>query len=361
MQIQYHLLPESERRTPPSSKQGLNFGKLRTNHMFLMNYSDGEWCNPRIVPYGPLPLMPGAMCLHYGQTLFEGIKAFKHDDGEIYIFRPDQNASRLNHSAEVLCMPQIAEDIQLDALQRLIDVERDWCPSIPQSSLYIRPFMFATQDALGVKPSKEYIFCIMLSPSGPYYSGGFSHAIRLLITKKYHRAVSGGTGTAKAGGNYAASLQAAEYAQSHNAEQVLFLSADNSRIEEVGSMNHYHVLKDGTFIIPEFDDSILRSITSLSVLELGAQGKIKARQEEVLLDEFLAGVTSGEIIEAGGFGTAAVVSPVGEYVFEDGSVLKVGSGGVGDYSRALYETYSAFQTGKMPAPDGWLCKVEHYF
>ncbi|MDL2267067.1 branched-chain amino acid aminotransferase [Desulfovibrio sp. OttesenSCG-928-G15] len=360
MQISYQLLPESERKAPPASEDSLSFGKLRTNHMFLMDYDQGKWQNARIVPYGPIPMMPGAMCLHYGQTLFEGIKAFRHDDGEIYIFRADQNALRLNHSADVLCMPNIDPEVQIDALHRLIDVERDWCPSTPQSSLYVRPFMFAVQDALGVKPSGQYIFCIMLSPSGAYYSGGFSKAIRLLITQKYHRAVSGGTGTAKAGGNYAASLQASEYAKAHDAEQVLFLSADNQYIEEVGSMNHYHVLKDGTFIIPEFDDSILRSITSLSVLELGRLGKIKARQERVRLDDFLAGVKSGEIIEAGGFGTAAVISPVGEYLFEDGSTLKVGTGGVGEHSRGLYELYSAFQTGKTPAPEGWLGKIAHY-
>lgn len=357
MQIVYDLLPEADRKAPPAVEDDLVFGKMRTNHMFVAQYSDGEWHSARIVPYGPLPLMPGAMCLHYGQTLFEGIKAFRHEDGEIYIFRADKNAERLNHSASVLCMPTIPEALQLDALHRLIDVERDWCPSVPQSSLYVRPFMFASQDCLGVKPSLEYMFCIMLSPSGPYYKGGFSHAVRLLVTKKYHRAVSGGTGTAKAGGNYGASLRPQSYAQEHHADQVLYLSADNKTIEEVGTMNHYHVLKDGTFIIPEFGDSILRSVTSLSVLELAAAGLIKARQEVVYLDAFLEGVRSGDIVEAGGLGTAAVVSPVGSYVFEDGTELDVGDGEVGRYSRELYELYAAMQTGKRPAPQGWLAKV----
>jgi branched-chain amino acid aminotransferase len=305
-------------------------------------------------------MLPGAMGMHYGQALFEGIKAFMHDDGEIYIFRPDKNAKRLNNSADILCMPRVDEDVQIDALCRLIDVERDWCPAVPESSLYIRPFIFATEDALGVRPAAEYVFCIMLSPSGPYYKGGFSHAIRLLVTKKYHRAVSGGTGAAKTGGNYAASLRAAEYAHSFNAHQVLYLNADNSHIEEVGSMNHYHVLEDGTFIIPEFSDTILTSVTSLSVLELAQLGKLKARQEVVLLDKFLEDVRTGKIIEAGGLGTAAVVSPVGEYVLEDGGILKVGDGGVGARSRALYEMYSAIQTGRQAAPQGWLTKVGHY-
>ena len=360
MQLEYSLLPDSERKSPPASEDNLSFGQLRTNHMFLMNYADGAWKNPRIVPYGPIQLMPGAMCLHYGQTLFEGIKAFKHEDGEIYIFRPDKNAERLNHSADVLCMPNVPVDLQLDALNRLIDVERAWCPSAPQSSLYIRPYMFATQDSLGVKPSSEYIFCIMVSPSGAYYKGGFSHAIRLLVTQKFHRAVAGGTGTAKAGGNYAASLRPQAYSKEFKAEQVLYLSADNQTIEEVGTMNHYHVMKDGTFIIPEFGDSILRSITSLSVLELAKLGKIKARQEVIYVKDFVEKLKSGDIIEAGGFGTAAVVSPVGGYVFEDGTEVTVGNGQVGEYSRALYELYAAMQTGHIPAPDGWLAKVERH-
>jgi branched-chain amino acid aminotransferase len=328
--------------------------------MFLMNYSDGTWHSPRIVPYGPVSMPPGAICLHYGQTLFEGIKAFRHDDGEIYIFRPDKNAERLNVSADILCMPRIDGGTQLEAICRLIDVEREWCPKVRESSLYIRPFMFATEDALGVRPSSEYLFCIILSPSGPYYPGGFSQAIRLLVTKKFHRAVTGGTGASKTGGNYVASLRAAEFAHSFGAHQVLYLNADNSQIEEVGSMNHYHVLSDGTFIIPAFSDTILTSVTSMSVLELAELGKIKARQEIVMAEKFLEDVRTGRIVEAGGFGTAAVVSPVGSYVFEDGSILKVGDGGVGERSRALYEMYSAIQTGRVPAPEGWLTQVGRY-
>ncbi len=360
MEFHYDLLVPDKRKTPPAESVELGFGALRTNHMFLMNYREGEWRNPRIIPYGPIEMMPGAMCLHYGQTLFEGIKAFRHPDGEIYIFRPDKNAERLNHSAGILCMPAIPADLQLEALDRLIDVERDWCPSVPESSLYIRPFMFAVQDALGVKPSNEYIFCIMLSPSGPYYSGGVSHAIRLLISTYYHRAVTGGTGSSKAGGNYAASLRAAEAAYAKGCSQVLYLDATNTCLEEAGAMNHFHVLADGTFIIPEFNDSILRSVTSMSVLELAAAGKIKARTEHVALKDFLAGLKSGAIVEAGGFGTAAVVSPVGGYLMEDGSEFTVGDGKVGKHSLALYSRYSDIQTGRAPAPEGWLRKVGRF-
>lgn len=359
MRIEYKLLPESKRKAPPSDEASLNFGQLRTNHMFLMEYSDGEWHSPRIEPYGPIPLMPGAMGLHYGQTLFEGVKAFRHPDGEIYTFRADKNADRLNVSAEIVCMPAIPPDFQLEALNHLIDVERAWCPSMPESSLYIRPFMFASQDSLGVKPSKQYYYCIILSPSGAYYGDGFS-AIRLLVTKKFHRAAAGGTGSSKCGGNYASSLRAAEYAKKFGAHQVLYLNEANTHIEEVGSMNHYHVRKDGTFVIPGFTDTILRSITSLSVLELALSGKLKARQEHVALDSFIEDIRSGEITEAGGFGTAAVISPVGQYVFEDRTELTVGDGKPGPHSKALYELYAAYQTGKIPAPEGWLAKVPHF-
>jgi len=200
----------------------------------------------------------------------------------------------------------------------------------------------------------------MLSPCGPYYPGGFSKPLRLLITKKYHRAVSGGTGTAKTGGNYAASLRPAEYALSRECSQVLYLDSTNQYLEEAGTMNHYHVMKDGTFVIPAFNDSVLHSITSQSVLDLAALGHISARTEQIRLDAFLEQLRSGEIIEAGGFGTAAVVSPVGSYLLDDGTEITVGDGDIGPHSRRLYEFYSAMQTGARAAPEGWLVKVPRY-
>lgn len=359
MNISYDLVDPSKRGSV-KNEENLPFGALRTDHMFVADYADGEWKNPRIVPYGPFSVMPGAVVFHYGQTIFEGAKAFRHTDDEIYLFRFDKNIERFNHSAEILCMPPVPVDLHNEGALRLIDIERNWCPAIPESSLYIRPFMFGLQDSLGVKSSNSYIFCIMLSPSGPYYPGGFSKPVKLLLTQKFHRAVSGGTGTAKCGGNYAASLRAAEYAHEHGASQVLYIDSTNQYIEEVGTMNHYHVLKDGTFIIPEFNDSILKSVTSLSVLELARQGKIKARTEPVRLDEFLNRVKSGDIVEAGGFGTAAVISPVGSYILENGEEITVGDGRIGQHSRALYEMYSSMQIGKTPAPAGWLAKVPRY-
>ena len=360
MKIEYQLLEKSKQKQPVPSMKGIPFGSIRTNHMFVMDYEDGQWKAPRIVPYGPFSIDPGAICLHYAQEIFEGAKAYRHEDGEIRLFRMNKNAERFNHSAAELMMPSVPVDLHMEAVMRLIDVERDWCPNEPESALYIRPFMFGTQDSLGVKISNKYIFCIMLSPCGPYYAGGFSKAIKLLVTSKFHRAVSGGTGTAKCGGNYAASLKPADYAHKMGAEQVLYLDASNQYIEEVGTMNHYHVMKDGTFVIPEFNDSILRSVTSQSVLELAEKGKIKTRTEHIRIDKFIEGVKNGEIIEAGGFGTAAVISPVGSYLFDDGSEITVGNGKVGEHSKSLYSLYSAIQLGKLPAPDGWLQTVPRY-
>jgi branched-chain amino acid aminotransferase len=210
-----------------------------------------------------------------------------------------------------------------------------------------------------VRPSNSYTFCVILSPSGPYYADGFNKAIRLLITEKFHRAVSGGTGTSKAAGNYAASLRAGQFAAKYGASQVLYLDANNEKIEEVGAMNHFHILKDGTIIIPEFTDTILKSITSESIIELGKENLgLDVKQETVFLRDFVDKVSSGEIIEAGGFGTAAVISPVGSYIFEDESVITVGNGEVGELNKKIYKIYTDIQTGKAEPPKGWLFKIE---
>ncbi|GIU48449.1 branched-chain amino acid aminotransferase [Shewanella algidipiscicola] len=359
MHINYNLKPACERRTEQFEPEtNVGFGNLRTDHMFLMDYRDGEWRDPRIVPYGPFEVAPGAIALHYGQSVFEGAKAFMHQDGEIYTFRLDKNAERLNTSADILCIPALPEAMQLAGINALIDVDRLWFPMQEGACLYIRPFIFATEDRLSVSPSQQYTFCVMLSPSGAYYADGFDKAIRLLISKRFHRAVSGGTGASKAAGNYAASLKAGKAAAEYGAAQVLYLDANNQQIEEVGAMNHFHVLKDGTIIIPKFTDTILKSITSQSILDLGEQLGCEVRQETVMLDKFIHDIESGEIIEAGGFGTAAVVSPVGSYIFEDNRVVTVGNGEVGEHTRRIYQVLTDIQKGLRPAPSGWLGRVE---
>ncbi|WP_110459056.1 branched-chain amino acid aminotransferase [Shewanella algidipiscicola] len=359
MHINYNLKPACERRTEQFEPEtNVGFGNLRTDHMFLMDYRDGEWRDPRVVPYGPFEVAPGAIALHYGQSVFEGAKAFMHQDGEIYTFRLDKNAERLNTSADILCIPALPEAMQLAGINALIDVDRLWFPMQEGACLYIRPFIFATEDRLSVSPSQQYTFCVMLSPSGAYYADGFDKAIRLLISKRFHRAVSGGTGASKAAGNYAASLKAGKAAAEYGAAQVLYLDANNQQIEEVGAMNHFHVLKDGTIIIPKFTDTILKSITSQSILDLGEQLGCEVRQETVMLDKFISDIESGEIIEAGGFGTAAVVSPVGSYIFEDNRVVTVGNGEVGEHTRRIYQVLTDIQKGLRPAPNGWLGRVE---
>ncbi len=359
MQIRYELKPRSERRTAPFKPQGvLPFGQLRTDHMFLMEHEGGAWSNPRIVPYGPLSIAPGAVALHYSQEIFEGAKAFLHQDGEIYAFRIDKNAARMNRSAEGVCMPAIPAADQVEAILALLDVERLWCPEHEGASLYIRPFMIGTQDLLGVKPSNRYLYCVFVSPSGPYYPAGFKEPVKLLITKRFHRAAPGGTGAMKTGGNYAASLRAGEVAHELGAAQVLFLDASDRYIEEAGAMNHFHVTRDGTLVIPSFTDSILRGITCESVIELGARALgVEVRQERVALETFLSGLRDGSITEAGGFGTAAVVSAVGAYVFEDGKELVVGNGRIGEHTRRVYEVLTGIQRGLRPAPAGWLFEV----
>lgn len=355
MDIIYNLKPASERRTTAFTPvDEIGFGKLRTDHMFVMDYVDGQWQSPRIEAYSSFEMAPGAMVLHYGQAVFEGAKAFQHQDGEIYTFRLDKNAERLNRSADILCIPQLPEGVMLDAVNALIDVDRLWFPKQEGACLYIRPFIFATEDRLSVSPSIKYTFCVMLSPSGAYYADGVNNAIRLLITTKYHRAVSGGTGSSKAAGNYAASLRAGKEAAEYGAAQVLYLDASNTQIEEVGAMNHFHILKDGTVIIPKFTDTILKSITSQSIIELAELLGCEVRQETVMLDKFIADIESGEIIEAGGFGTAAVVSAVGSYIFEDGRVITVGDGKVGQHVNKIYQLYTDIQQGRVNAPDSWV-------
>lgn len=361
MEISTKLLPESERKyNTIKGLDSLPFGLHRSDHMFLINFKDGQWTDPRIVPYGPIEMMPGAISLHYGQTIFEGAKAFMHDDGEIYAFRIEKNAERMNISADLICMEQIPVDVQVEAVMRLLDVDRNWCPTTPESSMYIRPFMFATEDALGVRPSAEYIFCVILSPSGPYYAGGFNHGVRLLITDRYHRAVSGGTGASKTGGNYTASMRPGQVAKKCGASQVLYLDASNTYIEEAGAMNHFHMLKDKTIIIPEFNDSILKSVTSVSMMELLPELGYKVRQEKIAINDFVEKVKNGDIIEAGGFGTAAVVSPVNEYIFDSGEIIKVGNGEIGIHTRRIYEAYTSIQKGLSPDKFGWLKKVPRY-
>lgn len=336
----------------------LGFGVLRTDHMFVMNYFNGGWQNPRVVPYGDLQVAPGAIGLNYSQSVFEGIKAFKHSSGSIYIYRADQHAKRFNHSAKLMCMPTIPVADQLQAISSLIDVERDWCPHQVGSSLYIRPLLFADEDCLGVRPSQSFTYCIFLSPSGEYYPHGLS-GISLLLTRKYQRVLPWGIGTAKTGLNYGSSLYILRHAKKLGAQQMLFADKNGKYIEEAGTMNHFHVTKDRKIIISKFTDSVLKSVTSQSFVALAKRLGYQIKQERILYDDFVRGIKGGHIKEAGGLGTAAVVTPVVRYIFDDGKKITVGDGKVGSITKAMYKLLTDIQSGKAVPPKGWFTLVKH--
>ena len=333
------------------------FGVLRTDQMVIMHYTHQKWQPPQIVPYQDLTIAPGAIGLHYGQQIFEGCKTFRHKDGKMYLFRPHKNADRFNHSAQILCMPTIPPKNQIQAMQSLIAAERLWYPNQDGACFYVRPFMIGTEDALGVRPSSTYTYAIILSPSGPYFKDGFN-PISLLITPQFHRAAPGGSGTAKAGGNYAASLRAAQKAATLGAKQVLYLDVTNTYIEEAGAMNHFHVTNKGEIIIPIFTDSILRSITSESIIELAYQLGHPVRQENIKISDFIKGIKEKTIVEAGGLGTAAVVAPVNKYHIDRGNEkydeLIVGDGQIGPITQKMYKLLTDIQYGREKAPEGWL-------
>tara|TARA_Y100000034_G_scaffold136660_1_gene214724 strand:+ start:1455 stop:2570 length:1116 start_codon:yes stop_codon:yes gene_type:complete len=366
LDIKYHL-KKDRRREQFRPDRPLPFGQLRSDHMFLMDFNWEEgWHDARIVPYANLSIAPGAKILHYGQGIFEGEKAFKHTDGEIYMFRPDMNSVRRNQSADMCCMPDIPIENQIQAKKALIDVDRLWYPEQEGASFYVRPFSFGTEDSLGVKPSLTYTYCIILSPSGSYYPGGFE-PIKLLLTDKHKRVGPKGMGQAKTGGNYNGSLKAGKKAAESDAKQVLYLDVFDRWLEEAGAMNHFHVTGDGEIIIPTFTDTILESITSKSFIELSEMGMLPytVRQENILALDFVIDLALKGITEAGGLGTAAVVSPVGSYGIDIGErirekerVLIVGDGKVGPVTRDMYDLYTKIQRGRVEAPEGWLNLVE---
>ncbi len=364
MKIEYNL--KKERRTEEfKPTKPIGFGQLESDHMFVMDYhlpkretdySKGEWHSPKIMPMQPFQIHPRSLVLHYAQEIFEGAKAFQHPDSELYAFRIDKNAKRFNRSAGIMCMPKIPVKDQLQGIEALLDVDRLWFPQQEEASMYIRPFMFATTPSLGVKAGNDYRFCVLLSPSGPYYSEGFN-PIRLLLTEEFKRVPPKGVGQAKAGGNYGASLRAGRRAGNFDAKQVLFLDVYNHHLEEAGAMNHYHVTRQEEVVIPQFTDTILESITSRSIIELRKRLGLHVKQENISAIDFLFGIASGRISEAGGLGTAAVVSPVGEYISDQGDIIRVGNGQVGPISRKMYRLLTGIQNGRFEAPEGWLFKV----
>ena len=340
----------------PEAGKPLPFGKIFTDHMFVMNYTEGKgWYDPRIVPYGKIELEPSAMIFHYGQSMFEGLKAYRGEHGEAYLFRPDQNAARANRSNARLCIPPIPEEDFIEAIRAVVDVDRDWIPSAEGTSLYIRPFIIATDEMLGVAPAKNYRFMVILSPSGAYYKNGLE-PVGIWIEDEYVRAVRGGMGFAKTGGNYACSLAAQEKAHEEGYSQVLWLDGvERKYIEEVGAMNIFFKI-NGTIVTPMLNGSILPGITRASVLHYCRAHGIPCEERRISVDELIEAQRTGKLEEVFGSGTAAVISPVGRLRYKD-EVFTIGDGGIGPVSQSLYDFITGVQTGRIPDEFGWRFKV----
>lgn len=347
--------PDQLKKKPAPGAE-LGFGKILTDHMFLVDYHQGEgWQNGRIEPYHALTLDPAALVLHYGQEVFEGLKAYRWGNGDIYLFRPRMNIVRMNRSARRVCLPEIDADFLLEGIKQLIRLERDWVPSAPGTSLYIRPNMIATEAALGVQLSKQILLYVIVGPVGAYYPQGFNPT-DIYVSEKYIRAARGGLGEAKTMANYAASLLAMEEAHELGYTQVLWLDGvERKYVEEVGTSNIFFLFDD-ELVTPSLDGTILPGITRDSVLHIARQWEMKVSERKVSLEEVIAGLKSGKLREAFASGTAAVISPVGKLAYK-GKTFEIGGGKVGPLSRRLYDHIMGIQYGKIPDPYGWVEKV----
>ncbi len=336
--------------TPPSGDYG--FGQIFTPHMFIMDYTDGQWRNPRIEPFGPLSMHPASKVLHYGQEIFEGMKAYKNGaDGSVHMFRPDKNVARFNISCERMCMPRVDEDLFVSALDLLIDLDRDWVPESP-NALYIRPTMIATQPSLGVKASTDYMFYILIGPVGSYFKGGIN-PLRLRVEEKYVRSAPGGTGFAKTGGNYAASLLPIELAQNAGYDNIIWLDAKHRKyVEEMGAMNIAFVYEDKVITAPT-GDTILNGVTRDSVgVLLGDMGR-RWVEEAPCIDDVIEDARSGKLQEVFACGTAAVVTPVGTIHYK-GADHRVGDGNEGPLTSQLRATLTGIHAGNSELHREWV-------
>jgi branched-chain amino acid aminotransferase len=338
---------------PDFSKLG--FGKYFTDHMFVAEYSDGKWNNARIVPFDYIPIHPASTVLHYGAEIFEGMKAYKTADG-YQMFRPYENAKRMNNSAERLCLPEIPEDFFVEAITSLINVDKEWIPNLPGTSLYIRPFLFGNDEALGVHSVRNATFVVILSPVGNYYAEGLN-PVKITIETEDVRAVRGGTGYAKCGGNYAASLRAGKRAEEKGISQVLWLDGvERKYIEEVGAMNVMFKINN-EIITPKLTGSVLPGITRKSCIEILSDWGYKVTERLVSVDELLKAAEDGTLEEAWGTGTAAVVSPIG-HLFYNNKDYVVSNNQIGELTQKLYDELTGIQWGKREDVRNWCLKVK---
>lgn len=341
----------------PDENNPLLFGTIFTDHMFVMDYETGKgWYDPRIIPYQPIVLQPSSMVFHYAQEMFEGLKAYKTEDGRTLLFRPNKNIERANKTNARICIPQIPEEDFLQAIKTVVKVDEAWIPKKQGTSLYIRPFIIATDPFLGVRPSNTYKFMIILSPVGAYYPEGLN-PVKIWIEDEYVRAVKGGIGEAKTGGNYVASIKSQVKAHDEGYSQVLWLDGiERKYIEEVGAMNIFFKI-NGVVITPMLNGSILPGVTRDSVIYLCKSWGIPIEERRISVDELLSAAQNGDLEEVFGTGTAAVISPVGHLRFED-KVIQVRDGGIGELSQRLYDTITGIQLGKINDNFNWTVEVK---
>jgi branched-chain amino acid aminotransferase len=341
----------------PAKDDPLTFGTIFTDHMFMMNYDSASgWHDARVVPYQPLSLEPSCMVFHYGQEMFEGLKAYKAADGRTLLFRPDKNAERANNTNDRLCIPKIPEEDFVEAIKAVVKVDERWIPEKEGTSLYIRPFIIAADPFLGVRPSDTYLFIIILSPVGAYYPEGLD-PVKIWIEDDYVRAVKGGIGETKTGGNYVASMKAQMKAHDEGYSQVLWLDGIQRKyIEEVGAMNIFFKI-NGKLITPVLNGSILPGVTRDSVIGLCEKWGVPVEERKISIDEIYEAYKNGQLEEAFGTGTAAVISPVGELKWED-KIMTVNNGIIGEFSQKFYDTVTGMQLGKIKDDLGWTVEVK---
>ena len=345
---------QNPKTMPPEAELG--FGKVFSDHMFVMDYEEGKgWLDARIVPFGYISIHPASTVLHYGSEIFEGLKAYRAENGDIQLFRPMENIRRMNNSADRMCLPTIPEEDMLKAITTFVEVEKDFVPYSFGTSLYLRPFMFGNDESLGVHTVKRATFMIIASPSGSYYKEGIN-PVKIMIESEDVRAVKGGTGEAKCGGNYAASNRAGDKAAKRGYSQVLWLDGVHRKyIEEVGAMNVMFKI-DGEIVTPALTGSILPGITRKSCLEVLRNKGYKVSERLLSVDELISACKEGRLEEAWGTGTAAVVSPIGKLMYEDVE-YEVNGGKIGETTQALYDTLTGIQWGKVEDTYGWIVKV----
>ena len=358
--ITFNTLPHPA-ATPVEVRDGIlanpGFGTNFSDHMVAIDWTEGRgWHDATVGPRVAIPLDPAAAVLHYAQEIFEGLKAYRQQDGQIALFRPQANAARFNQSAQRLAMPELPEETFIEAVRQLVAADRDWFPSVAGGSLYLRPFMIATEAFLGVRPARQYKFLVIASPAGNYFKSG-APAVSIWVSQ-YTRAAPGGTGAAKCGGNYAASLVPQGEAMARGHDQVVFLDAEQHKwIEELGGMNLYFVMDDGSLITPPLTGTILPGITRDSLMTLAREEGLTVREERYSIDQWRDDAASGKLVETFACGTAAVVTPVGKVASHDGE-FAIGSGGPGQLTQRLKARLVDIQRGAAPDTHGWIVKLD---